>query len=1537
MKIKSIFAVFIVMIISYAFAIGASAWDKVFFKDDFTSYTSTNSLFGNSDKWTDFKNRGFTQWTPAVTTDPADKSNKVLALDKNTASASNKNEHLTGILETTDGQLECSLKFYIPSTVTQNGITYNSTESGENITVSMVDSANAASLLVYTYIIPNAPGGSQVYSHGQTQSVSRDTWHTLRMTVNTKTATRETYLDGELIYSSGVIAALEGKSMSELRISVPGTLPETMVYVDDIKVKKTDGVWNYKISEIQYTDGNVFYKVPTKGTTVKSISLAKADSADGNGMVALAYFDKHNRLTSIKMAEFSESDFDENDEVKLNINMPLPEKSADFDGGEMKIFVWDSENRLSPLADVHTPEDKDVVPTLFLAGDSTMETYPETSFPRAGIGQMLGDYFDKAEVVNYGSSGKTTSTYLSYTGWTEILENVTPGDYVIIQLGINDALKDVGTDVYYNNLETMTDTLLEKGVNVIVNTPTIRRMFSNGVFRATFDEDGNFVSTDVYTFAGGNYLETVKSFIAERTGSEGFFSIDMTKIAAEMIGPNAAFDDSSRRYYMQDAYYNWDSVYAPDERAAGSKYADKTSNNYISCAGDHTHFTIYGATVTAQKMAQKISELDIPLSDYVINTDKTVNYPDGLLSEGLAGETVLTRMSTSASSEVDEHPVSYATDSNPFTYWQADKGDSPEDKGLSLKVTKSDKDSDAVKVSYSFSPESNLLILEQDVLTTDTTDENALTYFYSSDGKIALTTVITDSQMIATGTTLLNDVEPHTWYHLKYVMNISTRTCDIYLDGELKAKNKSFRDDAADISKIQYHILNGSSGTFYVDNIKITVGSESATPILSETFESYTESTTLPAGWGKSNADDSGVSHYIPYTGEKYPQRVIVDFKRIGYIEEAEITFPLGKFYKFEAEVSKDGRAFTHVALFDDKYYGGSVSFAFSPVEARYLRITFLEGKDGVAAALGGIDAKWQSKTPLENLAFTATVSVSSELGSEYDKRGLNDNIIASFDKIGEWRPASNDSAPWAQLKWNEEKTIDRVVLYGSATTGDNVTKGTLIFSDGSRIDVTDIPKTGEPLVIDFEAKKVTWVRFSVSKFSGEAALSEIQVYPVGDKPELVEYIAPWKVVTINEDYASKWLVSADIDDDGEVELISCRSQSEAFNVDNHEVRTACAMELDGSLIWTWGVKGEGVTTLGADSPCQVYDIDNDGTFEVLLCTQTELVILNAKTGTEEKRYPLPVGISHPEEWATDCIVIANISGNDYPSDIIVKSRYYEAWAYTKDWEPIWYVSMPGGMNIGHQPLPVDIDYDGRDEVMVGYSLVNPDGSYRWIIDKNEYSSDLTKGHVDSVKILNYSKGTKPEDIRICLCLCGACDIVMIDGNGKRVWAEEDGMHYETILTGNLKKDSDEVFVVSNPNYPRWMNSESGNQPIYIHDIEGNLLVKRFGFEWNRKPSIINWSGNEDWIYMPADGVLLDINMNIMARTLSPVRGHDSEMAYNINIGDKTYHLDFNGDGRQDLANLTDEGGKVELYIYLNKNGKIVADDIGSGYNVTFY
>lgn len=78
------------------------------------------------------------------------------------------------------------------------------------------------------------------------------------------------------------------------------------------------------------------------------------------------------------------------------------------------------------------------LPTLFIIGDSTVKT---NTPGQQGWGDPIAAYFDPAKinVVNRAIGGRSSRTFLTEGRWDEILAQLKPGDFVLMQFGHNDA------------------------------------------------------------------------------------------------------------------------------------------------------------------------------------------------------------------------------------------------------------------------------------------------------------------------------------------------------------------------------------------------------------------------------------------------------------------------------------------------------------------------------------------------------------------------------------------------------------------------------------------------------------------------------------------------------------------------------------------------------------------------------------------------------------------------------------------------------------------------------------------------------------------------------------------------------------------------------------------------------------------------------------------------------------------------------------------------------------------------------------------
>jgi hypothetical protein len=139
------------------------------------------------------------------------------------------------------------------------------------------------------------------------------------------------------------------------------------------------------------------------------------------------------------------------------------------------------------------------------------------------------------------------------------------------------------------------------------------------------------------------------------------------------------------------------------------------------------------------------------------------------------------------------------------------------------------------------------------------------------------------------------------------------------------------------------------------------------------------------------------------------------------------------------------------------------------------------------------IDVRFRVIEQPVNFARRAKVSVSSEYQHTY-AGSLAIDGIKEIHMSGEWSSAG-ESAPWIRLAWPQPVTTGSVRLYDRANLDDHTQTGTLTFSDGSRIEVTDMANNGSAKTITFEVKAVSWVRFQVTGGKGRnRGLSEIEV-----------------------------------------------------------------------------------------------------------------------------------------------------------------------------------------------------------------------------------------------------------------------------------------------------------------------------------------------------------------------------------------------------------------------------------------------------------
>jgi lysophospholipase L1-like esterase len=162
--------------------------------------------------------------------------------------------------------------------------------------------------------------------------------------------------------------------------------------------------------------------------------------------------------------------------------------------------------------------------TIFMIGDSTMADKPLIPpNPERGWGQMLPMYFkDGVRIENHAVNGRSSKSFLDEGRWEPVLNQLKPGDYVIIEFGHNDEKKKdpkrytepFGS--FKQNLELFIRESRDHRATPVLATPVARRKF---------DDNGGLVDTH------GDYVKAVRQVAQEQRA----LLLEMNTRSAELL------------------------------------------------------------------------------------------------------------------------------------------------------------------------------------------------------------------------------------------------------------------------------------------------------------------------------------------------------------------------------------------------------------------------------------------------------------------------------------------------------------------------------------------------------------------------------------------------------------------------------------------------------------------------------------------------------------------------------------------------------------------------------------------------------------------------------------------------------------------------------------------------------------------------------------------------------------------------------------------------------------------------------------------
>jgi rhamnogalacturonan endolyase len=207
-----------------------------------------------------------------------------------------------------------------------------------------------------------------------------------------------------------------------------------------------------------------------------------------------------------------------------------------------------------------------------------------------------------------------------------------------------------------------------------------------------------------------------------------------------------------------------------------------------------------------------------------------------------------------------------------------------------------------------------------------------------------------------------------------------------------------------------------------------------------------------------------------------------------------------------------------------------------------------------------------------------------------------------------------------------------------------------------------------------------------------------------------------------------------------------------------------------------------------------------------------------------------------PGKLEARTLVFGDLLGTGRDNCMLVTDRESRILAYNERLELLW----DRELESGSQPVVYDMDGDGRDEVLIGYVVIDPDGGLRF--NSSAFIGDRCNG-------IGLSELVEGDRHTPCiLYAAGDWGLLYVDFNGSLLKQDIIGhVNYISIADFNMERPGLEV-VTSN----RW----GSDGLIHICGAEGNVLRSFMSCTGVSRCIPVNWKGDgEEFFILSADSV----------------------------------------------------------------------------------
>ena len=408
---------------------------------------------------------------------------------------------------------------------------------------------------------------------------------------------------------------------------------------------------------------------------------------------------------------------------QLNIKFLASSSATSVDAASVQ-NVYVSNVKITRLA----TEEQGTKPTIYIASDSTVQTYDEYYYPQTGWGQVLAMFFDDGDINEYEAEnctysqaqcyetenvivenraigGRSSSSFVSEGKLDDLLEDIKPGDYLLIQWGHNDATYSRpnryvsatadndgdGTYDFEQWLQYYIDGAIQRGATPVLVTPVARYSY-------TTDSDGNLISY-------ASNFEAYRQVMIKMSQEQGIALVDLTQRSIDVA--NSFGIDGGKSLWL------WVNA------------GDYTTGAYAGGASDSTHLQYYGAYKFAQQVAKGLVEASAATSSY--DAEGYIS-DDNKTSLSSVASYVDLKLATTAPGTVTGLTTGSVGSSSVSLTWTAD------DNSEMYYIYRAEVDSEEEGAEYVFDDDATKYSVSASAKYTDSSCEEGKTYVYAIRG-----------------------------------------------------------------------------------------------------------------------------------------------------------------------------------------------------------------------------------------------------------------------------------------------------------------------------------------------------------------------------------------------------------------------------------------------------------------------------------------------------------------------------------------------------------------------------------------------------------------------------------------------------------------------------------------------------------------------------------------------------------------------------------------------------------------------------------